>query len=288
MEEKLVSRRGFIMGAAAAATGAALLGSPLAFAADEATIPPVGQWPYAPLDPDAVGASAWAPPGCGGCGGKSAGALIYALRTALPGGPWDKLPVNIGAFANGGGPFGTSCGGVAGPFLIMQLIGKQVATDPVKWASAAGDLGTAFHQWYCDFPFPSTDWDHLTTFTGTVTSVSGSPLCHESRSQWENVYLRQWDPTTPYDGTRCTKLPCDTVKKAVQMLNDWWASPAAIAWAPAEDFATCYGCHTQLNTDHKVGAIHPSERENCTNCHTVATKHPTPTKRPSRKTKTVI
>ncbi len=172
----------------------------------------------------------------------------------------------------------------------MQLIGKNTSLDPAtsKWASAASDLGTAFHQWYCDFPFPSTDWDHLTTFDGTVTSVSGSPLCHESRSQWENVYLRQWDPTTPYDGTRCTKLPCDTVKKAVQMLNDWWASPAAVAWAPDEDFATCYGCHTQLNTDHKVGAIHPSERENCTNCHTVPAQHPAPAKKPSRKKKTVI
>jgi hypothetical protein len=277
MEEKLVSRRGFIMGAAAAATGAALLGSPLALAADGDPLPDVGKWPYAPLDPDAIGTLAKAPTGCSGCGGKSAGAIIYGLREALPGGPWDQLPVNMGSFANGGGPYGATCGAAAGPFFIMQLVG------------ANGALGTQFHKWYCDTAFPSTEWDALFPgFEGTVQSVAGSPLCHESRSIWENVYLRQWDGVSPYDGTRCSKLPMDTAKKAVQMLNDWALGILPAAWEADADYATCYGCHTQLNTDHKVGAIHSSQKENCTNCHTVPAKHPAPAKKPSRKKKTVI
>jgi hypothetical protein len=292
MEEKLVSRRGFIMGAAAAATGAALLGSPIALAADGDPLPDVGKWPYAALDADAIGTLAKGPAGCGGCGGKSAGAIILGLREALPGGPWDQLPVNIGSFANGGGPYGATCGGAAGPFFIMQLIGKNVSLDPTapKWTSAATDLGTAFHKWYCDAAFPSTEWDALFPgFAGTVQSVSGSPLCHESRAIWENAYLRQWDRVSTYDGTRCTKLPMDTAKKAVQMLNDWYANPAAVAWAPDADYATCYTCHTQLNTDHKVGAIHSSGKENCNNCHTVTAKHAKsgPGTKPSRKPTTL-
>ena len=271
MEEKLVSRRGFIMGAAAAATGVALLGSPIALAAEGDPLPPMGQWPYTPLDPDAVGLAAKNPAaGIAGCGGKSAAAMILALRAALPDSPWHQLPVNIGIYANGGGPYGATCGGVAGPFFIMSLVGRLVGDT---WAKAGEQLGTQFHKWYCDFAFPTTEWDDAFTIKDTVTSVSGSPLCHESRSQWENTYLRQWDRESTYDDTRCTKLPMDTTKKAVQMLNDWYLGTLPAAWAADSDYATCYTCHTTLNTKHEVGAIHPSQKENCNNCHTVTSKH---------------
>jgi len=280
MEEKLVSRRGFIMSAAAAATGAALLGSPLALAAEGDPIPKMGDWGpyYVPLDPQVVGALAKAPTGCTGCGGKSAGAIIQALIGTLKeagesGWPWTELPQNVGSYGNGGGPYGATCGGAMGPFFVMSLVG------------AGGAIGQQFYKWYCDYAFPSTEWDALFPgFENTVTSVSGSPLCHESRSKWENVYLRQWDGVSPYDGTRCSKLPMDTTKKAVEMLNDWKAGLLPAAWEPDADFATCYGCHTQLNTEHKVGAIHSSQRENCNNCHTVPKGHPTPArKKKSRK-----
>ncbi len=112
MEEKLVSRRGFIMGAATAATGMALMGTPLALAADGDPIPKMGAWGayYTPLDPWTIGRAAFSDPtadafaaGCSGCGGRSAGAIIGGLAKAV-GWPWTTLPLNVGSFHNGGGP----------------------------------------------------------------------------------------------------------------------------------------------------------------------------------------
>ena len=214
-----------------------------------------------PLDPDTVARRAFNPAsGVSGCGGKSAAAMILELQEVV-GHPWPMLPLGIGSFANGGGPYGATCGGLAGPFFVMTLVG------------ASGAIGTQYHKWYCDFAFPTIEWDDLFTFKGTIQSVADSPLCHESRSQWENVYLKEQYDGVNYDGTRCTKLPMDTVKKAVQMLNDWKAGAVLPAWAADKDYETCYTCHTQLNTDHKPGAIHSSQRENCNNCHTVTKRH---------------
>ena len=88
-EERRFNRRGFIMGAAAV-TGVAVVGTPLAFPAESAPLPMplVGKWLYVALDADQIGAAAWAPPGSSGCGGKSAGlrsAQACALFDPRPG-----------------------------------------------------------------------------------------------------------------------------------------------------------------------------------------------------------
>jgi hypothetical protein len=259
MEEKLVSRRGFIMGAAAAATGAALLGSPLALAADGDPIPAMGAWKpyYTPVDPYSTGKVAldklYGAATCTGCGGRSAGAIIEALAAAK-GWPWTTLPVNVGSFQNGGGPYGTTCGGVMGPYYVMCLVG------------AGGALGAQWHKWCSDTAFPSTEWDEFSSFKNTIQTVAGSPQCHTSRATWENAYLRQWDRVSPYDSSRCPKMYADMTKKAVQMLNDWYAGIMPTAWTADADYESCYSCHTQLMTDHEVGAIH-SGKESCNNCH---------------------
>jgi hypothetical protein len=260
-QQRRFDRRAFILGTAAAATGLAVVGTPLAFAAEGDPIPPPGQWPYALLDPDQIGAAAWAAPGCTGCGGKSAGAIIDGLKAAV-GWPWTTLPTNIGSYGNGGGPYGATCGGATGPFFIMTLVG------------AGGAIGQQFYKWYCDFAFPSTEWDAKSTFKNTVRTVSKSPLCHESRTIWENAFLRQWDGVAAhYDTSRCQKLYCDTTKQAVRMLNDWKVGTLPAAWTADADYATCYTCHTALYTDKKVGASYPSGRENCHNCHDVPPTH---------------
>jgi hypothetical protein len=266
MEEKLVSRRGFIMSAAAAATGAALLGSPLAFAEDSDSIPAMGQWGqyYVPLDPQAVGKVAFSKdfgaPLCTGCGGRSAGAIIEALATQV-GWPWTTLPMNVGSFHNGGGPYGATCGGVMGPYYVMSLVG------------AGGAIGQQWHKWCSETAFPSTQWDEFSTFKDTVQTVAESPLCHQSRTTWENAYLKQWDRVSPYDTSRCSKMYGDMTVHAVEMLNDWKAQVAIEPWAATADYENCYSCHNKLYTDKQVGASYTSGRENCNNCHDVTAKH---------------
>jgi hypothetical protein len=53
MEQKGMDRRGFIVGSAVAAAGLSIGLPSLAIAATD--IPPVGTWPWAELDPHAVG-----------------------------------------------------------------------------------------------------------------------------------------------------------------------------------------------------------------------------------------
>jgi hypothetical protein len=213
-----ISRRGFIKGGLCALGGLAVLDHGLFLKKAMAATPAAGEWPYANLDPVAIGQSAWNPDGCKGCGGQSMGAIVYGLKTALgPDSPWDQLPVNLGAFGNGGGPLRETCGALIGPYLVMSLVGADKA------------LGKSFYQWYCDATFPSTDWDSLKPQSGNaplkteIQTVSKSTLCSVSRDTWEKEYSRIHEngdvKTASKD--RCTKLICDCTRKAVELLNAW-------------------------------------------------------------------
>ena len=212
-----VSRRRFIKSGVGLIAGGAILGG-ISFPRNAmADTPAMGSWPYTPLDPVAIGQSAWEPPDCQGCGGKSFGAIVYGLRSALgSGSPWDQIPINMGMFGNGGGPLSQTCGAVIGPYLLMNMVGAGRA------------LGKQFYQWYCDYPFPSTDWDNYVPKSGPMPSknlfqtVSNSTLCSDSRGKWQKEYVRLYgEGAKEPRNDRCTKLICDCTRKAVEMLNDW-------------------------------------------------------------------
>jgi hypothetical protein len=213
-----ISRRGFVKGGLCALGGFVALDAGLFFKAAMAATPVSGEWPYAILDPEAIGRSAWSLPGHHGCGAQSLGAIVNGLKSALgSGSPWDELPVNLGAFGNGGGPFRETCGALIGPYLIMSLVGADKA------------LGKTFYQWYCDTNFPSTDWDSYAPPSGIapqnteIRTVSNSTLCSVSKGTWEKEYSRIHEDGDVKAATkdRCTKLICDCTRKAVELLNAW-------------------------------------------------------------------
>jgi hypothetical protein len=213
-----ISRRKFLKGGLCALGGFVALDAGLFFRNAAAATPTAGEWPYVVLDPVSIGQSAWDTPGCKGCGGQSLGAIASGLKSALgPGSPWDELPVNIGAFGNGGGPQRQTCGALIGPYLVMSLVGADKA------------LGKKFYQWYCDATFPSKDWDDYvpkseTKPLKTITqTISKSTLCSVSRDTWEKEYLRlnEGKDVKGPSKDRCTKLICDCTRKAVELLNAW-------------------------------------------------------------------
>jgi hypothetical protein len=214
-----ITRRKFISGGISVLLGGILFEG-LGFLPNAmAGTPAAGTWPYTPLDPDTIGQAAWNPPGCEGCGGKSFGAIVYGLRSALgPGSPWDQIPINMGVFGNGGGPRRETCGAIITPYLIMNLVGAGRA------------IGRQFYQWYCDFSFPSTDWDNYVPKSGPLPSknlirtVPKSTLCSVSRDMYQKEYYRAYgEGAKEPRNDRCTKLICDCTKKAVEMLNAWEA-----------------------------------------------------------------
>src|SRR4030042_1944029 len=214
-----ISRRNFIAGGILGLVGGISVEGIVYPPSAMADTPAMGSWPYTPLDPVEIGRSAWSPPGCEGCGGKSFGAIVYGLRSALgPGSVWENLPINLGMFGNGGEPFNQTCGAIIAPYLLMNLVG------------AGRGLGKPFYEWYCDFPFPSNEWDSYIPPSGPLPSknlvrtVARSTLCNVSRGMWQKKDFRVYrEGATEPRNDRCTKLVCDCVKKAVEMLNDWKA-----------------------------------------------------------------
>jgi hypothetical protein len=264
-EKKATGRRGFLLGGAAvAAAGLTLLRPQAVYGRDP--LPEVGTWPWPEKGLDAASAARGPVTGLRGCGVVSFALIRNELAAALPDSIWKAIPPEIASGFNGGGPYGSDCGGLQGPLLIMTLLGAPLT------------LKQEFYKWYCDFNFPSTEWDDLYPFKRTIQTVSHSPLCHESRAVWESAYLHKAYDGATYDDTRCAKLPRDCARKAVELINAWKANGYVGSWAPDESFRACYDCHTQLNTKKLPVGIH-SGKEDCTRCHTVAASHATRTPR---------
>ena len=260
MIKSRMSRRDAILGGAAvAATSLAAVWRPGAAVGFE-PLPAVGAWPWPARGLDAVQTARGSTEALSGCGGTSSGLLIAGLRKALPASAWTALPLQLASFANGGGPFGSDCGALQGPLMVMSLAGAPPA------------LRQEFFGWYCGFAFPSPEWDDLYPLRATVRTVSHSPLCHESRAIWNTAYFGQAAKADGPDDTRCAKLTRDCVKKAVELLNAYKLTGYAGAWAPGETYKACYDCHTGLEAKREPGAIHTG-REDCTRCHAGVAPH---------------
>ena len=256
-----LSRRRFIAGGGATAAGLAILSPSAAHAGGE--LPPVGTWPWPEEGLDPVATARGDTTDLRGCATTTFGLIIHRLEETLGAdSPWAKIPPQLAAAFNGGGPYGSDCGSLQGGIFVMTLVG------------APNTLKQEYYQWYCRFQFPSTEWDDLYPFTDTVQTVSNSPLCHESRSIWEGVFLREVYPVTGvYDNTRCKKLPRDCTKKAVELINDYKLHGYPGVWSPDRQFRKCYDCHTELYSDKLPGGIH-SGKEDCNRCHKVPRRHP--------------
>lgn len=259
VDEKTTSRRGFIAGAGAAAAGFALLQPGTAQAQ---TLPAIGTWPWPAAGLDPVQTAGASTTGLGGCAVVTFGLMVRALRAALPGSVWDTIPETLTSAFNGGGPYGSDCGGLQGPIFMMTLVG------------APATLKQELYKWYCEFAFPSNEWDALYSFKNTVRTTSHSPLCHQSRSIWEGVFIRQVYPLTGvYDTSRCAKLPRDCAKKTVELINAFKLSGYQGSWTADPYYQSCFDCHTDLYANKLPGGI-VGGRENCLNCHQIVGKHP--------------
>ena len=268
-KKKGVDRRSFILGgAAAAAAGLTILGPKSVFGREP--LPAVGTWPWPDKGLDPAATAGDSTEGMSGCAVVSFGLIVNRLKDALPGSVWGATPLQMASFGNGGGPYGSDCGALVGPLMMMNLIGAPLT------------LRQEFYKWYCGFPFPSTEWDDLYPFKNTVQTVSNSPLCHQSRAIWDGLYYREVYDGVNYDNTRCAKLPRDCTKKAVELINAWKAEGYRGSWTPDDNAAACYDCHTQLAKDKMRGALHAG-KEDCTRCHMVVTSHGKTTPKASEK-----
>jgi hypothetical protein len=125
-----------------------------------------------------------------------------------------------------------------------------------------GKLGNALMDYFCTTALPTNDWAGVEL----VTSVSYSPLCHNSVSKWaaaQGVTVKD-----PLKGERCARLVGDMVFKAVQLMNAYFLeAKTPPAWVPPDNYAGCYDCHTS--------GIIPSQhgKMDCLECHQTIPAH---------------
>jgi hypothetical protein len=272
-EESRLSRRSFLTTAGGVAVGLGIAQLPgTAHAAEALPTLPWGPkfYPQGGLDPAVVGKAAY----ClyykeGGCGHGSAQALIDALGDALAyegatDNPWRLLPRGLYSYGSGGVVgWGTICGALNGAIAVMDILGVH------------GKLGNALVDYFCNTELPTDalvgwvpeDTSVPAPLASIATSVSYSPLCHNSVSTWAAIAGVPVADSSKKD--RCAKLVGDIVAEAVALLNNYFMreiTPAA--WVPPASYAGCYDCHTKPD-------MIPSQqgKMDCLECHDVAPAH---------------
>ena len=136
-------------------------------------------WPYKKLDPDAVAERAYAGYYKAACCFGGFEGIIGELRNEV-GGPYATFPVEMMAFGEGGvAGMSTLCGALNGAAMAIFLaVGGADKEKKDKAFTLIRDLYT----WYGQEPLP--DYTPKKPKFHIVTSVSRSPLCHVSVTNW--------------------------------------------------------------------------------------------------------
>ncbi len=206
-------------------------------------------WPYVQLDPDEVRVQAhylyWNDKDC--CSGVF-GAIVNALAAKI-GDPWTNLPIEVMLFGRGGGNgWGTLCGTINGGAALISLVTAKAPSGP---------LISELWGWYTQESLPSATANSFAAnnkylvhqFDGELAqTISGSPLCHASVSQW--CFAAQKKVGDIERRERCARLAGDTAAKTVELLNAYFANTFSATFVTPDNAKACLGCHgsTALNT----------------------------------------
>lgn len=249
-EQKGLSRRKFLVGAglatgALASGGISILQPEIAEAA-YAALP----WPYVTLNAATVKKRAYENYWVGGCMYASASSLITTLAETV-GSPWDTIPLDMFKYGAGGViNWGTTCGALNGSSFVIQLCAGTMVDAVIN------ELMT----WYCNFPFPTTTMDSYARWTRVRTTVSSSPLCHQSSALWARQTRTRINSDERKD--RCAKVAGDTVGKVVEYLNAVKAGTFTPVLKPG-NWQQCMDCHVGASSAND----NVTAKANCIKCH---------------------
>lgn len=244
MSEKGLTRRDFLASAGTFAASALASGGVLgAIAPAVAMAAPALPWPYVTLDANAVAKSAYDAYKVGGCMYGTGAALINALA-ASAGTPWDTFNPDLFKFGGGGvQSWGTLCGSLNASAAVVQMV------TPTNAAAILNEL----YGWYCNCPFPSTRMDAYSLYPNQPTSLSKSPLCHQSAGIW--AYTYNFKIGSAERKERCAKVASDVAYQTVEYLNAWKAGNftptlAAPDYQSDTNFERCFTCHVGVGSKY--------------------------------------
>jgi hypothetical protein len=287
MDERVMSRRKFLVGAGAVvAAGAGISGliaveKPSTAKAAGTALP----WPYPTTnqpDPETLGRRAYEVYFSSGCAEATWWPIIEALAAADPASPWATLPKNMFKFGGGGvDGYGTICGCLNGSCAVTAMVVPQVAGDSTK--PGPGPFEDALMEYYANTPLPTNGIDRayaagagwtpaapaVAPRPNVPTSIAHSQLCHSSLSQWAMTAGNAGQDTTinaigkPGQKDRCAKLCYDLTFRTVTLLNAYFAGTAVPTTSLDPSVAACKTCHSP-NVQGKMA---------CDPCHDETTAH---------------
>ena len=262
--KKTLSRKEFFrtagkitVGAAAGITGLQMLNGSKTFAKGADAVP--WPWPYEKLDPEYVRKlghdSFWQKACCYG----AFNAIIQALREKV-GSPFDQLPTEMMIYGHGGvSGWGTICGALNGASAAICLVCDKPTADAVI---------TELVGWYTQTALPTDKSNQYgknqeygdNRYTEELPqSVSDSPLCHASVSQWVGTAGK--GVHTLERKERCGRLAGDVAAKAVELLNAVKDGTFQPVFTPAQSVVDCMACHGKSVKDNVLSKM------DCTPCH---------------------
>ncbi len=227
-------------------------------------IPP-HPWPYPRIDVEAVRKLGHARYYDNDCGYGSFAAIIETMRE-LVGFPYTQIPTDMLGFGAGGvSGWGTTCG---------ALLGAAAAINLMTTHEDARKLVDQLLAWYSQTPFPSeisNDYaaNHAylvaeyKTDQKLVSSVSHSPLCHVSVTNWckESGFASG----SKERSERCGRLTGDVAAKAVELLNEHRDGTFKAVFKLSDETTGCMTCHKK-GESYPAGQFTQGKME-CLDCH---------------------
>ena len=220
-------------------------------------------WPYKKVDHDVAGERGYEGFYKGACCYGTFNGITESLRKDV-GGPWATFPVEMMVFGEGGvAGMSTLCGALnGGAMAIFLAVGGIEKEKREKAFALIRDLYT----WYEQTGMP--DFKPKKPKFQIVTSVSSSPLCHVSVSNWCKV--SGFKSFSKERAERCAMISGSVARHTVLMLNDNLAGTFKATHNLSPQTQSCRSCHDQ-------GEILENSRGmmDCGGCHfTGKTKHP--------------
>ncbi|MGI9354614.1 MAG: hypothetical protein ACR2PF_05590 [Rhizobiaceae bacterium] len=157
---------------------------------------------------------------------------------------------------------GTLCGALGVASAIINLVAYDEET------LAHFHMTQALMDWYADFEFPSSRFDHMSQEPGQVRVLADSPLCHISVSQWSLTAGVEIDSRSKYE--RCAKTAGEVVFTTVGYLNKYFEGGGIEDnFDPDFEMRVCLSCHAAESyfTGYTSSANNQQGRMECSNCH---------------------
>lgn len=226
---------------------------------------PASPWSYVKLDLETVRKKGHTKFYEGDCCYGAFASIIEALQE-VAGFPFTQIPTKMMEFGAGGvAGWGTTCG---------SLIGASAAINLVTDKATAKKIVSELMGWYTQTPFPSQISNQYAvkheyaekeykSDQELVQSVSNSPLCHVSVTEW--CLASKMASGSKEREERCSRLTGDVAAKAVEMLNANLASAFTPVFKLSDESQGCTACHKK-GEDYAAGQFTQGLME-CTSCH---------------------